>query len=90
MITGMLLASSPVGFNLSQKGVIRLFLGDNFLPLAVLAIGGALVVGPLLALVNPRQETPDGELSKAPLGRSLVQIAIGLLASVWALVTLFT
>jgi hypothetical protein len=59
-------------------------LGENFLAYLLLAIGGALVVGNGLALVKPRPDE-DGNLIKAPLGRSLVQIFIGAVASIWAL-----
>ena len=67
-----------------------MFLGDNLLPLLVLAIGGAMVVGPTLALVRPRAEQKEGELAKAPLGRSIVFIVIGLIGAVWALATLLS
>jgi hypothetical protein len=65
-----------------------MFLGDNLLPLLVLALGGAMVVGPTLALVRPREEQKEGELDRAPLGRSLAFIGIGLIGAVWALATL--
>ncbi len=65
-----------------------MFLGENLLPLLVLAIGGALVVGNGLALVRPPPEPKQGELASAPVGRTLVMIAIGLVAAVWALASL--
>ncbi len=64
-------------------------LGENLLVLLVLALGGALAVGNILALINPREGSHDGELDRPPLGRSLIQIAIGLIAAIWALVSLF-
>jgi len=64
-------------------------LGDNLLVLLVLALGGALAVGNILALVRPRTEAGEGELERPPLGRSLIQIGIGLIAAIWALVSLF-
>jgi hypothetical protein len=64
------------------------FLGDNLLPLLTLALGGAMAVGTILAVVRPRAEDRDGELIRPPLVRSGVMIAIGLVASVWAFASL--
>ncbi|MGH9222893.1 MAG: hypothetical protein ACRD2W_03620 [Acidimicrobiales bacterium] len=63
-------------------------LGDDLLPLLVLALGAALVVGNGLALVRPPRQARPGELSRAPVGRSLVMLVVGLLAAVWALASL--
>jgi hypothetical protein len=65
-----------------------LFLGDNLLPLLVLALGGALLVGNVMALVKPPPRPKEGELRRAPTGRSLVMALVGLVAAVWALGTL--
>ena len=65
-----------------------LFLGEDLLPLLVLALGGALAVGNLLALVRPPREARPGELTRAPLGRSLVMFAVGLVATIWAVASL--
>jgi len=65
-----------------------LFPVDDLLPLLVLALGGAMLVGPFAALVRPRQEVKEGELHRPPLGRSLVFMAIGLVAAVWAVASL--
>lgn len=67
-----------------------MFLGEDLLPMLVLALGGALAVGNGLALVRPPAKPKEGELTKAPVGRSLVMMAIGLLAAVWALASLVT
>jgi len=64
------------------------FLGEDLLPLLVLALGAAMAVGSALALVRPRPETPEGELVRPPIGRSAVMIALGALAAVWALASL--
>jgi hypothetical protein len=61
------------------------FLGDNLLPLLVLALGGALLVGNVMALVRPPARPKQGELRRAPTGRSLLMALIGLVAAVWAL-----
>lgn len=65
-----------------------MFLGEDLLPWLTLALGGALAVGTGLALLRPPELPKDGELERAPLGRSLVQICIGLIASLWAIATL--
>lgn len=62
-----------------------LFLGKDLLPLLVLALGGALFVGNLLAVVRPPADAKDGDLRRAPVPRSLVMGLVGLLAAVWAI-----
>ena len=64
-----------------------LFTGTD-LVLLVLAIGAALVVGNVYALVRPPARVREGELSRAPVGRSAVMIGVGLIAAVWAIATL--
>jgi len=63
-------------------------LGDDLLPFLVLALGAALVFGNGLALVRPPKQAKEGELERAPAGRSAVMIAIGFVAAVWALASL--
>ena len=58
--------------------------------LLVLAIGAALVVGNVLALVRPAPDLKEGDLPRAPMARSLVMIGIGLVAAIWALASLVT
>ena len=65
-----------------------MFLGDDLLPLLVLALGAAMVVGNGLALARPPDTPREGELTKAPPARSVVMIVVGLLAAVWALASL--
>lgn len=65
-----------------------MFLGENLLPLLVLALGGAMLIGPFLAIVRPRDEVKEGELERPPLARSLVFMGIGLIAAVWAVASL--
>jgi hypothetical protein len=64
------------------------FLGDNLLAWLVLALGGALLVGNLLAIVRPPAQAADGDLRRAPVAQSLFIAAIGAVATVWALATL--
>lgn len=66
----------------------QLFLGENLLAWLVLALGGALAVGTTLALVRPPGEAAEGDLARPPLARSLVMIAVGSVAAVWALASL--
>lgn len=63
---------------------------EQLLPLLVLALGGAMLVGPFLALVRPRAEVRAGELERPPVGRSLAFMAIGLIGVLWAVATLAT
>ncbi len=65
-----------------------MFLGENLLPLLTLAVGGGLAVGTIAAIVRPRDEVRDGELERPPLGRSLIQITIGVVVSIWAIASL--
>ncbi len=63
-------------------------LGDNLLAWLLLAMGGALFVGTAMALLRPPENAKEGQLEKAPLGRSIIQMALGFVASAWALATL--
>ena len=66
-----------------------LLLGDDLLPLLVLALGGAMAVGSVLALVRPpSQPNNPRDLVQAPLGRTLAFAAVGLLAAMWAIASL--
>lgn len=65
-----------------------MFLGDDLLPLMVLALGGAMLVGNVLALVRPPQHHKEGELERAPAGRSIAMAILGGLAAVWAVASL--
>lgn len=65
-----------------------MFLGDQLLPYLVLALGAAMFVGNVLAVVRPREGAREGELERAPVGRSLVMAGAGLVAAVWALASL--
>jgi hypothetical protein len=65
-----------------------MLLGNDLLAWIVLAVGAALVVGNVLALVRPPPAAQGGDLSRAPVGRTSVMIVIGLIAAVWALASL--
>lgn len=65
-----------------------MFLGEDLLPLLVLALGGAMVVGNGLALVRPPERRQEGDLDRAPTARSVTMVLIGLVATIWAVASL--
>ena len=65
-----------------------MLLGDDLLPLLVLAFGAAMAVGSALALVKPPANRKEGELERAPLGRSVAMIVVGSIAAIWAVASL--
>ncbi len=67
-----------------------MFLGENLLAWLVLAIGGALAVGTILALIRPPKEHESGDLARPPLARSVVMIALGSVAAIWGLASLLS
>jgi hypothetical protein len=62
--------------------------GPEFFAWVVLAIGGAMCVGSVMALVRPPENPKDGDLARAPVARSIAMAVLGGLASIWALATL--
>ena len=65
-------------------------LGDDLLAYLVLALGGALAVGNVMALVRPNPEPKDGDLTRAPVGRTLVMALAGAVAAIWAFASLLS
>ncbi|MEY4009642.1 MAG: hypothetical protein RLZZ93_334 [Actinomycetota bacterium] len=66
-----------------------MFLGENLLAWLVLALGGALFVGNLLAVVKPPETArTETDLPKAPVARSIAMSLVGLVAAVWAIASL--
>ena len=66
-----------------------MFLGEDLLAWLVLALGGALAVGNVLALVKPPPRPPQsGDLERAPVTRSVVMAVVGTVAAIWALASL--
>jgi hypothetical protein len=64
--------------------------GPDILAWLVLALGAAMAVGSLLALVRPPERRDEGDLEAAPVARSLLFAAVGVVAAVWALGSLLT
>lgn len=67
-----------------------MFFGEDLLAWLVLAIGGALAVGTVLALVRPPKEHESGDLNRPPMARSIAMIALGSIASIWGLASLLS
>ncbi len=65
-------------------------LGDNLVVLLMLALGGALAVGNIMALVRPRENPETGEPERPPVAPSVTMIVVGSIAAIWALVSLLT
>ena len=68
-----------------------MFLGEDLLAYLVLALGGALAVGNLLAVLRPPERPRDeGDLEQAPVRRSLAMAALGAVVAVWAAASLIS
>ncbi len=66
-----------------------MFLGDDLLAWLTLALGGALLVGNVAAIVRPpEQPREEGALERAPITRSVVMAVVGGIAAIWALASL--
>ena len=48
-----------------------MFLGDDLLAWLVLAVGGALFIGNVVAVVRPPAKPQDDALERAPVARSV-------------------
>lgn len=67
----------------------NMFLGEDLILWLLLALGGALFAGNLLAIIRPPEQQRDEDLlERAPVGRSLLYAGLGLVAAVWALASL--
>ncbi len=66
-----------------------MFLGKDLIVYLVLALGAALAVGNILALVKPPvAPKEEGDLVVAPKGRSVMMAIIGTIAALWSVVSL--
>ncbi len=64
------------------------FLGNDLLPWLLLAFGAALAFGNFMALVRPPARQEEGAMGKAPIARSVMMIALGLVPAIWAAASL--
>lgn len=66
-----------------------MFLGEDILAWLVAALGGAMCVGNVAALLRPRAtKREEGDLERAPVVRSVAMALVGGVAAVWALASL--
>lgn len=66
-----------------------MFLGEDLLAYLVLALGGALCVGNILAIVKPPSSPKSEEdLPRAPIVRTVAMAVTGGIAAAWALASL--
>jgi len=58
----------------------------------VAAMGGALFVGNLMALIRRRRDQNDdaagGDLARAPVARTIVYVVVGFVVMVWGIASL--
>jgi len=73
---------------LAEETAAPVFLGEDLLAYLVLALGAAMAVGSILAVLRPPERAKEGELARAPMGRSVVMAVVGTVAAVWALASL--
>jgi hypothetical protein len=65
------------------------FLGDDLIVWLLLALGGAMFAGNMLAIIRPPAQRRDAtDLAEAPRGRSLTMALLGLAVFVAALASL--
>ena len=72
-----------------------MFLGEDLLAYLVLALGGAMCVGNVLAIARPPSTTKkpknaSDDLDRAPVARTVTMAIIGGIAAAWALVSLLS
>ena len=72
-----------------------MFLGEDLLAYLVLALGGAMCVGSVLAIVKPPSATKkpkhaNDDLDRAPIARTITMALVGGVAAAWALVSLLS
>jgi len=70
---------------------VPMLLGEDLLQWLLLALGAALFFGNLMAVVRPPEhQREEGNLERAPVGRSLLYAGLGLIAAIWALASLIS
>jgi hypothetical protein len=65
--------------------------GPDLLVWIVLALGAAMVVGNVMAIVRPPdRRRSDDDLTTAPVARSVTMAVIGAIAAIWDLASLLS
>ena len=64
-----------------------MFLGEDLLAYLLLAFGGAMLVGNLMAVLRPPPRM-KAQGQTAPVGRSVAMAVLGGIAAAWALASL--
>ena len=64
-----------------------MLLGDDLLPYLLLAFGGAMLVGNLMAVLHPPPRM-KAQGKRAPVARSVAMAVLGGIAAAWALASL--
>ena len=82
---GLLVNRVLPGFAAEETPV---FLGEDLLAWLVLALGAAMAAGSVMAVLRPPEQPKEGDLVRAPVGRSVVMAVVGGLAAIWALASL--
>jgi len=68
-----------------------MFLGKDLIVWLLLALGGALFAGNVMALVRPpERQRAEGDLAEAPRARSITMAAVGFVVALAALAALVT
>ena len=66
-----------------------MFLGEDLIVWLLLALGGALFAGNVMALIRPpAQARHEGDLAQAPRSRSILMAVIGFVVALVALAAL--
>jgi hypothetical protein len=65
-----------------------MLLGEDLLAWLMLALGGALAVGNIMAIVRPPVEAKEGDLEEAPIKRSVGMAVVGTIVAIWGLASL--
>ena len=66
-----------------------MFLGEDIMAWLILALGGALAVGNVMAIIKPpAAQKEESDLRQAPLARSVGMALVGMIAALWALFSL--
>ena len=74
---------------MSSRQTVPMFLGKDLIVWLLLALGGALFAGNLLALVRPPEVRKyDTDLERAPRSRSIAMAVLGFVGAVAALAAL--